>query len=243
MTAGLRATGSSAANVLPGRDALTSAGAPARLPGVTPRVPYAEAARALLRESVLDALGDLLRQRDWSAVTMSDVSRRAGVSRQTLYNEFGSRQGLAQGYALRLAHRLVDAVGDAIYAHVGDIHGALHSGFSDFFAESAADPMVISLITGEAKPELMRIVTVDSALIVVPASARLTESFMNSWVAASEEDAAILARSIVRLAISYVSMPPESDHDVALDMARLLSPFVEANALADKAPASGRFPQ
>ncbi|ALR14300.1 TetR family transcriptional regulator [Mycobacteroides saopaulense] len=206
-------------------------------------MPYAEAARALLRESVLDALGDLLRQRDWSAVTMSDVSRRAGVSRQTLYNEFGSRQGLAQGYALRLAHRLVDAVGDAIYSHVGDIHGALHSGFSDFFAESAADPMVISLITGEAKPELMRIVTVDSALIVVPASARLTESFMNSWVAASEEDAAILARSIVRLAISYVSMPPESDHDVALDMARLLSPFVEANALADKAPASGGFPQ
>ncbi|WP_165643813.1 TetR/AcrR family transcriptional regulator [Mycobacteroides abscessus] len=198
-------------------------------------MPYAEAARALLRESVLDALGDLLRQRDWSAVTMSDVSRRAGVSRQTLYNEFGSRQGLAQGYALRLAHRLVDAVGDAIYAHVGDIHGALHSGFADFFAESAADPMVISLLTGEAKPELMRIVTVDSALIVVPASARLTESFMNSWVAASQEDASILARSIVRLAMSYVSMPPESDHDVALDMARLLSPFVETNALADKA--------
>ncbi|AMU27342.1 TetR/AcrR family transcriptional regulator [Mycobacteroides abscessus] len=198
-------------------------------------MPYAEAARALLRESVLDALGDLLRQRDWSAVTMSDVSRRAGVSRQTLYNEFGSRQGLAQGYALRLAHRLVDAVGDAIYANVGDIHGALHSGFANFFAESAADPMVISLLTGEAKPELMRIVTVDSALIVVPASARLTESFMNSWVAASQEDASILARSIVRLAISYVSMPPESDHDVALDMARLLSPFVETNALADKA--------
>lgn len=95
--------------------------------------------------------------------------------------------------------------------------------------------MVISLLTGEAKPELMRIVTVDSALIVVPASARLTESFMNSWVAASQEDASILARSIVRLAISYVSMPPESDHDVALDMARLLSPFVETNALADKA--------
>jgi len=222
-------------DVLPGRDALTSASAPARLPGVTPRVPYAEAARALLRESVLDALGDLLRQRDWSAVTMSDVSRRAGVSRQTLYNEFGSRQGLAQGYALRLAHRLVDAVGDAIYANVGDIHGALRTGFGAFLADSAADPMVISLITGEAKPELMRIVTVDSALIVLPASARLTESFMNSWVAASQEDAAILARSIVRLAISYVSMPPEADHDVALDMARLLSPFVENNALAGRA--------
>ncbi|BAX99025.1 putative transcriptional regulator, TetR family protein [Mycobacteroides stephanolepidis] len=222
---------------------LTEYTAPAGLHGVTPRVPYAEAARALLRESVLDALGDLLRHQDWSAVTMSAVARRAGVSRQTLYNEFGSRQGLAQGYALRLALRLAEAVNDAIYANVGDIHGALHRGFAAFFAESAADPMVISLLTGEAKPELMRLVTVDSALIVLPASARLTESFANSWVAAGEEGAAILARSIVRLAISYISMPPESDHDVALDMARLLSPFVEANALADKTPASGRGPQ
>lgn len=222
---------------------LTECTAPARLHGVTSRVPYAEAARALLRESVLDALGDLLRHQDWSAVTMSAVARRAGVSRQTLYNEFGSRQGLAQGYALRLALRLADSVNDAIYANVGGIHGALHQGFAAFFAESAADPMVISLLTGEAKPELMRLVTVDSALIVLPASARLTESFANSWVAASEEDAAILARSIVRLAMSYVSMPPESDHDVALDMARLLSPFVEANALTGKAPASGTGPQ
>lgn len=160
---------------------------------------------------------------------MTDVAREAGVSRQTIYNEFGSRQGLAQGYALRLALRLVDAVDEAINANVGDIYGALREGFSSFFAQSAADPMVISLLTGEAKPELMRLVTVDSALIVVPASERLSHSFAHSWVRASDEDAAILARSIVRLAMSYVSMPPESDHDVAMDMARLLAPFVEAN--------------
>lgn len=226
MTAGLHASDSSATRTL------TVPTAPARLANVTQRLPYPEAARALLRDSVLDALGDLMRQRDWSDVTMIDVARRAGVSRQTIYNEFGSRQGLAQGYALRLAHRLVGAVDDAIYANVGDICGALHTGFAAFFTESAADPMVIALLTGEAKPELMRIVTVDSALIVLPASERLTQSFANSWVQASDEDSAILARSIVRLAISYVSMPPESDHDVALDMARLLAPFVETNALA-----------
>ena len=38
---------------------------------------------------------------------------------------------------------------------------------------------------------------------------------MHSWVRASEEDAGVLARAIVRLAMSYVSMPPEADHDVA----------------------------
>lgn len=63
--------------------------------------------------------------KDWSAITLSDVARTAGgVSRQTIYNEFGSRQGLAQGYALRLADRLVDAIGAAISSNVGDVLAA-----------------------------------------------------------------------------------------------------------------------
>ena len=43
---------------------------------------------------------------------------------------------------------------------------------------------------------------------------------MYSWGVggASADDAGVLARSIVRLAMSYVSMPPEADHDVAEDL-------------------------
>jgi hypothetical protein len=44
---------------------------------------------------------------------------------------------------------------------------------------------------------------------------------------ASEEDSGMLARAIVRLAMSYVSMPPEADHDVAADLARLMTPAAE----------------
>ena len=36
------------------------------------RIPYAEASRVLLRDSVLDAMRDLLLTRDWSAITLSD---------------------------------------------------------------------------------------------------------------------------------------------------------------------------
>ncbi len=72
---------------------------------------------------------ELLQTRDWSSITLSDVARAAGISRQTIYNEFGSRQGLAQGYALRLADRLVDAVHAAMQANVGDIHESLVQGF------------------------------------------------------------------------------------------------------------------
>ncbi|HJT91544.1 MAG TPA: TetR family transcriptional regulator [Mycobacterium sp.] len=194
---------------------------------VAQRVPYAEASRALLRDSILDGMRELLLKRDWSSITLSAVAQAAGISRQTIYNEFGSRQGLAQGYALRLADRLVDAVDDSIQGNVGDIYAAFLEGFRSFFAESAADPLVISLLTGTTKPDLLQLITTDSAPIITRCSERLTSTFMDSWVRASEEDAGVLARAIVRLCMSYVSMPPEADHDVARDLARLMSPFAE----------------
>lgn len=211
-------------------------------------LPYAEASRALLRDSILDGMRDLLLTRDWSAVTLADVARAAGISRQTIYNEFGSRRGLAQAYALRAADRLVDAVDDAIEANVGDIYAAFVEGFRSFFAESASDPLVVSLLSGEATPDLLQIITTDSAPIITHCSQRLTASFEHSWVKAGDADAGILARAIVRLAMSYVSMPPGADPappagggDVAADLARLLTPFVERYGVVEQ-PAGRRHP-
>ena len=53
------------------------------------------------RESLLDAAYTALVRRPWSAVRMVDVAAAAGVSRQTLYNEFGSKDGLVQALLAR----------------------------------------------------------------------------------------------------------------------------------------------
>ncbi len=184
-----------------------------------------------LRDTILDAMRCELLGKDWSSITLADVARTAGVSRTTIYNEFGSRQGLAQGYALRLADRLVDDIDTAITSNVGDVHGAFLAGFRAFFAASAADPLVVSLLSGAAQPDLMQIITTDSGPIITHCSRRLTEAFTASWVRLAPLDAAVLARSIVRLAMSYLAMPaeniPAADHDVAADLARLLTPFAQ----------------
>ena len=144
-----------------------------------------------LRDSVLDAMREELLGKDWSAITLSDVARTAGVSRQSIYNEFGSRQGLAQGYALRLADRLVDAVGGAIDGSGGDVYAAFLTGFRAFFTDSAADPLVVSLLSGSAKPDLLQIITIDSGPIISHCSRRLTEAFLGRWVSADAADAGV----------------------------------------------------
>ena len=53
------------------------------------------------RESLLDAAEAALTRVPWSRVRMVDVAARVGVSRQTLYNEFGSKEGLARALVRR----------------------------------------------------------------------------------------------------------------------------------------------
>lgn len=53
------------------------------------------------RETLLDAAFTVLGERPWTAVRMVDVAAAAGVSRQTLYNEFRSKEGLARALIRR----------------------------------------------------------------------------------------------------------------------------------------------
>ncbi|MGC3002938.1 TetR/AcrR family transcriptional regulator, partial [Streptomyces sp. G35A] len=66
------------------------------------------------RESLLDAAYTALERRPWSAVRMVDVAAAAGVSRQTLYNEFGSKDGLARALVRREADGYLAGVDRAL---------------------------------------------------------------------------------------------------------------------------------
>ncbi|MGW1023050.1 TetR/AcrR family transcriptional regulator [Streptomyces sp. NPDC002577] len=70
------------------------------------------------RESLLDAAYVALTRRPWSAVRMVDVAAGAGVSRQTLYNEFGSKDGLARALVRREADAYLAGVDRALASHV-----------------------------------------------------------------------------------------------------------------------------
>ncbi|GGK46346.1 TetR/AcrR family transcriptional regulator [Nocardia camponoti] len=196
-------------------------------PRTTGRLPYQEAARELLRSTVLDAMRDLLTERDWSKITLGDVATQAGVSRQTLYNEFGSRAGLSQAYALRLADQLVDHVADAVASNVGDAATAVRVGMTDFFVSASLDPLVQSLLAGEMKPDLLRLITLDAGPLLVHATTRLAQVFVDSWVDATPAEADILAHALVRIALSYIPNPPVAERDAPAEMSALLSPYID----------------
>ncbi|MFF3173441.1 TetR/AcrR family transcriptional regulator [Streptomyces sp. NPDC057900] len=99
------------------------------------------------REALLDAARAALTTRPWRAVRMVDVAAAAGVSRQTLHNEFGGKDGLARAL-----------VGRAADTYLAGVERALRtaSGNGDKLAATAAwtvratrkDDLVRGLLTG-----------------------------------------------------------------------------------------------
>ncbi|MFF6847798.1 TetR/AcrR family transcriptional regulator [Streptomyces antimycoticus] len=66
------------------------------------------------RESLLDAAFAALEGRPWPRVKMAEVAAAAGVSRQTLYNQFGSKEGLARALVRREADAYLSGVERAL---------------------------------------------------------------------------------------------------------------------------------
>src|SRR5689334_14519513 len=96
------------------------------------RLPYSIAARELLRNTLLDAACDELVDRRWVDITMADVARAAGVSRQTLYKEFGSRDEFSQALVMRETDRFLNAVAEAVNANITAPAVALSAAFDVF---------------------------------------------------------------------------------------------------------------
>jgi AcrR family transcriptional regulator len=193
----------------------------------TPASPYRLAARQLLRDTLLDAARELLADRPWAQISMAEVARAGGVSRQTLYKEFGSRDEFAQAFVIREAARFLDAVEQAIELHLDDPRAALRAGLELFLSQAAEDPLVALLLGDDGTGGMLPLITTQSRPVLVWASARLGGAMRAGWPHARDEDVELLADSFVRLAISYVTMPRDSPAEAAAATAALLAPYLE----------------
>ena len=186
---------------------------------------YAEAARQLLRDTVMAAVDELVRTRGWKATTMADVAAAAGVSRQTLYNEFGSRQDLVTAYVTREIQHLLDEVSDTVRARADEPHAAIESAFA-LFLKLASDEPVVQIVLSNAGDtgEILELLTAIAQPLGV---AQVSALIVGTWPQVEARDAHLVADTMVRLAISHALYPTAEPADVASEIGRLVAPFVD----------------
>jgi AcrR family transcriptional regulator len=190
----------------------------------TEPVPYPEAARGLLRDTIIDAVDTLARSRGWSATTMSHVAEVAGVSRQTVYNEFGSRQTLVEAYVTREVESLVAEVETAVREHADDPSAALLAAFGLFLKLASDEPIIRIIVADAESSQLMRLLT---NLGTSVADDRIARLIMDVWPQAGTEDAELIADSLVRLAISHAVTPAADPETTSRKVTRLVGPLIK----------------
>lgn len=189
------------------------------------RTPYPQAARELLRQTFFGAARDQLAERPWSEITMSDIAAAAGVSRQTLYKEFGNRNEFGLAFVINEGERFLSDVEDAVRAHLDDPRAAIGAAMELFLRTAGEDPLIRILLSDDGTGGMLPFVTTQGVPVVRWATARLAAVIEEGWPQARVEDVALLAESLVRLAISHVTTPSDEPERVASEVAALLGPF------------------
>ena len=191
-----------------------------------PRV-YPVRACLLRRARVFDVARVQLAARSWPEITMSDVARVAGVSRSSLYKEFGSREGFAQALLISDAQALLAAVRDALVEHARAPTDALGAAFEVLLAARSRGPLLAAGVAG-GDGELFALCAVPVDQLLEMAGERLGSVIAEAWPPVGRRDAAPLARGMLRLAIGFLALPDSTPGESPAALAALLAPYVDS---------------
>ena len=183
-------------------------------------------------ERVLDATARITVEDGWGAVTMAKVASIAGVSRQTVYNEYGAKPALGQAMVLRELERFLAVVAHELDTH-DDLVDAIRSAAEQTLLLAQANPLLNRLLASAhgvsagvpgADTGLLPFLTTDAAPVIAAARdvilARLAR-FPDLGLSPGEVDASIDA--IVRLVLSHVMQPGHGPARTADDLAWIVA--------------------
>jgi AcrR family transcriptional regulator len=155
-------------------------------------------------------------------LSMSDVARIAGVSRQTLYKHFPSKDALVTEAVLSQAQEITAEV---VLATTGfdDPQTAIEAGIATILRVTSGHPLLHRLIRTEPETLLPLLITGDSPVV------HLVRGVVEDIVRRDHPDldgvtASVLADMGARLVVSYAVNPPvEPPAMVAATLARILA--------------------
>jgi AcrR family transcriptional regulator len=182
------------------------------------------------RELLLDAAADAVVSGGWARARMADVARAAGVSRQTLYYEFGSKDRLAEALALREAERYADGAEAARQGHDDSPAEALGAGVEYTLREAADNPLLKAVLTDDAG-ELLPYLTTRAEALHAAAAERCAAQLLDRWPALPPEDVRRVADVVTRLTVSHLVLPSARPEQVAADIAHLVDRLLPAPGL------------
>jgi AcrR family transcriptional regulator len=158
----------------------------------------------------------------WPTTSMADLARCAGVSRQTLYNDFGSRDGLAQAVAQQTADEFL-AGAQAAALGAGDDPVARIAAAAGWAIAAAHENLLVKAALTDDVGGLLPYLTTRSADLLVPIAAEIAQLV-------DHPQAAWACEVAMRLMVSHLLMPVRSDAEQLRLVSDLIKPLFTEGA-------------
>ncbi len=173
------------------------------------------------RDKVLDAAVHLTVDGGWARVTMGRVAEAAGVSRQTVHTEVGTKTGLAEAMILRELERFLAVVDLAFDEHPGDLVGAIR-GATERVLEHAHDNLLLKAVvsaTHGADTELLPLLTTHSESLLAAAKEVVAGKVAGYHLALTPASLDAAIDMVVRVVLSHLMAPSGPPAQAAADLA------------------------
>lgn len=170
--------------------------------------------RTLLRDRVLDAATELAATKGWKDVRMADIASSAGVSRRSVFNEFGSKAALLDTIARRNTERLLQGALLRLEAHPDDMAASFAEAIEFVLITTSEDPLHQKALAGEpgAPDEMLTILTTRSGPFIKVTTDFMTTYARQHWPQVTTDDEQLRAAfdTLLRVIASHIVQPADS---------------------------------
>jgi len=164
------------------------------------------------RERILAAAIDMVTEQGWQSITMARLAQRAGVSRQTVYNEIGSKSELAEAVVLDELARFLAVVDEGFDRHSRSVAKALQAAVLGVLERARDSALMVAIVssTSGAETELLPPLTTRSTSLLDAARSVVAARVSDYNVAADERTLDAAIDMLVRTVLSHVMQPSDT---------------------------------
>ena len=178
---------------------------------------------ASARENLLTTARDVVVAGDWERMPLAEIAARAKVSRQTLYKEFGSKDGLAEALSAHETELFMVELTTVIEAYSSDPVAGTRAAVEYTLRTGADDPLLKSILSSARGPsDLLPMFTTRAEPLFAAARGLLTSYLTGHWPHLSTRDVSLVADSVIRLTVSHLVLPLAPIERTADDLATLV---------------------
>jgi AcrR family transcriptional regulator len=192
------------------------------LPGVTVE-PLRLSFRRQVREQALQVAQSLTVDKGWAQVRMAEVAALTGVSRPTLYKEFGDKAGLGETLVMQETDRFLVGISTLLDEHPGDLAAGIRAAVEFVMAEAEASPLLRGILTSArgGDSDLLPLLTTRSGPILAAAKNTLVSWLQEGVPDVAPEDLSDAADAVARLAVSHLVLPEDDRAGTAGRLTRI----------------------